>query len=49
MRILSALFDAVLLPLDVVHDGLDFMSAVNIGGKSRTRERIEDIEDSLTP
>jgi hypothetical protein len=47
MRILSAMFDAALLPFDVIADVGDTMTANNMGGKSKTRERLEAIEDNL--
>ena len=48
MRLLSALFDAVLLPVSMVQDFFT-LGGIALGeGKSATRKRIEDIEDNLT-
>jgi len=48
MKILSALFDAVQLPVDIIGDVLTAPARQWIGGeKSFTRERIEEIEKNL--
>lgn len=50
MRLLSAAFDALLLPVDVATDFINpwpMLSGDN--SISRTRRRIEKIEDNLKP
>ena len=47
MRLLSALFDVALIPFDMIGDVADTLTAANMGGKSRTRQRIEDVEDNI--
>ena len=46
MKILSALFDTVLLGGAVVKDVFDISNAID-GKKSYTRQKIEDIEKDL--
>ena len=46
MKLLSAMFDVVLLPVAIVKDVFDISNAID-GKKSYTRRKIEDIEDSL--
>lgn len=47
MKLLSALFDAVLLPVDVATDVLNPFPMVCDGEDSKTRKRIEKIEENL--
>ena len=47
MRILSALLDTVLLPVDVVVDIATLPILLIHDEKSKTRERVEKIEDNL--
>ena len=49
MKLLSAVFDTLLLPVEVVKD--IFMAPVRVwiyGEKSYTREKIEQIEEELS-
>ena len=50
MRLLSALLDAALLPLDIAVDIVNqpVKYALLDRSKSRTRERIEKIEDEIS-
>ncbi len=48
MRLLSALFDVVLVPVAVAKDAFSVFDPMpSQRDKSHTREKIEDIEDNL--
>ncbi len=48
MRLLSALFDTVLLPIEIAKDAICPWPMLD-GHKSFTRKKIEKIEENLTP
>ena len=47
MKLLSAMFDAVLIPVAIVRDAVDISNFIE-GRKSFTRQVIEKIEDNLS-
>jgi hypothetical protein len=49
VRLLSAIFDAVILPVKVAEDVMDTLcgQGPSEGYKSKTRKKIEEIEDDL--
>ena len=47
MKILSALFDAVLIPVAVVKDAINPWPMINDDADSFTRQQIEKVEEDL--
>lgn len=47
MKLLSALFDTILLPVAIVKDVLNPWPMVNYGDDSFTRQQIQKIEKNL--
>lgn len=48
MRLLSAVFDTVLLPLAIAKDVVTIGGLLTDDHKSATRQKIEDIENNLS-
>ena len=49
MKLLSALFDTVLLPLSIAKDACTLGGELIGDNKSATRRQLEKIEEELTP